>query len=75
MNDNMKYKVHSIHKACSFCLSKNVPVVMEMRTGKAICVKCILDVQIAMQVLVDEKAPVSVRAGGAMLRNVTTGEV
>lgn len=38
---NLKFKVCSEHKPCSFCGAKNVPVIMEMRTGKAICQPCI----------------------------------
>lgn len=37
----LKYKIQGGHKECSFCLTKNVTIVMEMRTGKAICGACI----------------------------------
>lgn len=44
LKPNIKFKLCSEHKACSFCGAKNVPVVMEMRTGKAICDPCIQQV-------------------------------
>jgi len=47
---NMKFKLRSEHKACSFCTQKNVPVVMEIRTGKAICASCIQHIAETMEV-------------------------
>jgi hypothetical protein len=37
----VKFKLQSPHKACSFCSQVNIPVVMEIKTGKAICSQCI----------------------------------
>jgi hypothetical protein len=37
---NLKFKVCSEHKECSFCKRIDIPVVMEVSTGKAICERC-----------------------------------
>lgn len=40
---NLKFKVRSQYKACAFCSENNIPVIMAMHTGKAICDRCLTE--------------------------------
>jgi hypothetical protein len=46
-----KFKLISKHKKCSFCTVSDIPVVMEVKGGHAICSTCINDVATAMEMM------------------------
>jgi hypothetical protein len=54
LKKNIKFKVCSKHKPCSFCNIADIPAVMEMKTGKAICAKCIENVLTMMEGMPDD---------------------
>ena len=53
----VKFKVCSQHKACSFCHKSNIPVIMEIKTGKAICKMCIDGVAETMKGMDNDSNP------------------